>query len=443
MTIQFKVYRSCFLILIAANLAGHLSTEIRADDPIESTKPVHIRVTWTNAPANNATISWSSTAEATSHVVRFRAKGSEGKETTVKAEKGKYADTKTDLTYYHARLSKLEPMTAYEIQIQNDDHVSPKTYFVTAPGNDRPFSIFSGGDSRTNKQERRRANQMLSRMTEQSYANSDLQDDIIALAHGGDFVATGTNLTQWIEWLSAHELTTCSDGRMLPIIPTRGNHDKGKIFNQVMGFTEDDKNYYALNLSPKVRLITLNTEIATAGAQAKWLGNELKVSRPLNRWVMAQYHRPAYPAVKTPGTALQSWVPTFEKHNVDLVCELDGHAIKRTLPIRGNVHDKTGVVYIGEGGLGVAQRAPKQNRWYIQSPGYSASSTHVYVLTFKKDWLLGKCVRIDGTIADQFVLLARKIKPKKVTPPKKTTNTKPGSESKKPMDAKTKAQPKK
>jgi len=44
-------------------------------------------------------------------------------------------------------------------------------------------------------------------------------------------------------------------------------------------------------------------------------------SRPKHRWLIAQYPRPAYPAVKSPSRALQSWIPLFEKFNVDLVCE--------------------------------------------------------------------------------------------------------------------------
>ena len=33
---------------------------------------------------------------------------------------------------------------------------------------------------------------------------------------------------------------------------------------------------------------------------------ELAAARPIHRWVLAQYHRPAYPAVKSPGSALES-----------------------------------------------------------------------------------------------------------------------------------------
>jgi len=139
-----------------------------------------------------------------------------------------------------------------------------------------------------------------------------------------------------------------------------------------------------------------------------WLEKELKTSRPKHRWLLAQYHRPVYPAVKSPSSALLSWVPLFEKYNLDLSCEADGHNIKRTVPIRNNKHDETGVVYIGEGGLGVPQRTPKTDRWFLKSPGMADKGHHVFVLTFTPKELIGKCVLEDGTIRDSFSRPVRK-----------------------------------
>ena len=378
-----------------------------ADAPLEGVKPVHCRVTWTTDPAHEATISWSTVDKAKRYLLKYRVKGSDSKEASLAAEAGQFTGGEKKLYFYHARLSELEPSTAYEFKIQSDDQESPTFYFVTAPADDRPFSILHGGDSRSDQAERQRVNEMMSQMVAESLANDIAADDIIAFAHGGDYIANGKDLGQWTAWLSDHELTAGKDGRMLPIIPARGNHDKGELFNQVFGFPDKDLNFYAVNLGSTVRFVTLNTETSTAGTQAKWLARELKASRLKHRWLLAQYHRPAYPAVKSPGTALQSWVPIFEKYHVDLVCESDGHNIKRTIPIRGNVHDETGVVYVGEGGLGVGQRTPKSQRWYLKPPGMSDSASHVFVLTFEAEQLSGKCVRLDGTVADHFMLKPR------------------------------------
>lgn len=374
--------------------------------------PKHLRVSWTADPATSATISWSSLKPTNQSFVKYRVKNSNAKFSITPATQGRFLSEKDELHYHHGHIADLAPDTMYEIQITDDERTSAAYFFMTASGIDRSFSLLHGGDSRSDQTTRQKMNLMIAGLVKASFEDNDLGNDILALAHGGDYVADGSNLSQWSKWMDDHELTIGADGRMLPVIPARGNHDKSEIFNQVFGFKEKHKNYYALNLNPTVRFVTLNTEISTAGDQAKWLNRELKKSRPKNRWVLSQYHRPAYPAVKAPGTALQSWVPVFEKYNVDLVCEADGHNIKRTIPIRGNVQDPAGVVYIGEGGLGVAQRTPKVDRWYLQPPGMSDSASHVFVLSFEADSLKGKCIRLDQTVADEFTLKPRKIEKK-------------------------------
>ena len=245
-------------------------------------------------------------------------------------------------------------------------------------------------------------NKLISRLVAEGAADEDEGNDIFALAHGGDYIVSGRNFGQWLQWMIDHELTVSEDGQLRPIIPARGNHDGGPLFDQVFGFPEKDSNYYTTKIAEQLTFITLNSEISAGGDQAKWLEEQLAKARPNTRWLLAQYHRPAFPAVKSPGRALQYWVPLFEKYNVDLVCEADGHNIKRTVPIRNNEHDKTGVVYIGEGGLGVGQRTPKADRWYLQSPGMTAKGHHVQMLTFSEESLDYKCVTLESGIADRY-----------------------------------------
>lgn len=102
--------------------------------------------------------------------------------------------------------------------------------------------------------------------------------------------------------------------------------------------------------------------------------------------------------------ALPSWVPLFEKFDVDLVCEAVGRNIKRTVPIRNGRKDETGVVYIGEGGLGVRQRTPKEDRWYLKKPGMADRGHHVQLLTFTPDKLQYRCVLLGGKVLDRHVL---------------------------------------
>lgn len=383
------------------------SDAARADAPLTGTQPAQWRVVWTADPATKATVSWSTKEAGNLHSVRFRVRGSDENAAEQLAESGRYTGGDFESYYHHVHLTDLEPATAYEVQMVSDANESPTFYFVTAPTIDREFSILHGGDSRSDRDARRRMNKVIAGLVADSYDNDDLADDILAFAHGGDYIVTGTNMKLWSMWLSDHEWTTAPDGRLLPIIPARGNHDKGKPFNEVFGFPEGDLNYYGFDIGPEVRFITLNSETSTAGDQAQWLKAELKESRPTHRWLIAQYHRPVYPAVKAPGAGLKIWVPLFERYNLDLACEADGHNIKRTVPIRNGEHDETGVVYIGEGGLGVPQRTPKTDRWFLESPGMADRGHHVFALKFCKDELQGTCLLEDGTVRDQFTRTVR------------------------------------
>jgi hypothetical protein len=294
----------------------------------------------------------------------------------------------------------------YNVVMESDGHKSPEFHFYTAPAEDVPVSILFGGDSRSGWEERKQMNRFMARIVEEQ--SNAARPPVVALAHGGDFIHDGRKLREWSRWLSDHELTVGPTGRLLPIIVARGNHDVGLQFNEVFDFPEKDANYYALDLTPAVRWVTLNTQVSTAGDQRNWLDKELAKSRPTHRWLAGQYHIPAFPAVKVPSGALISWVPLFEKYNVDLVCEADGHCFKRTAPLRDYKIDPTGVVYVGEGGLGVGQRSPKADRWYLNSPqAKTGEGHHLQLLTFARDGLTMRTIMMDGKLYDEATLKPR------------------------------------
>ena len=233
---------------------------------------------------------------------------------------------------------------------------------------------------------------------------------VLALAHGGDYVANGTRWLQWQAWLTDHELTTTDDGRLLPIIPTRGNHEGwGPMFAMIFGAPPEHDHYYKTAIG-RLRLWTLNTETSISGAQKAWLVDSLRTEAESGRafWFVVQYHRAAFPAVKTPAAARMHWVPFFERFDVDLVFESDGHVLKRTAPIRGEQPDPSGVVYVGEGGLGVRQRTPDRSRWYLREGGMSAAADHVQVLAVSADQLEYRAVGADGELLDRMTRSRRR-----------------------------------
>jgi hypothetical protein len=132
------------------------------------------------------------------------------------------------------------------------------------------------------------------------------------------------------------------------------------------------------------------------------LAENLSLATDKSQWIIANYHRPAWPGVKRPGRALKHWVPLFEDHQVDLVFESDGHVLKKTVPIyRNRRDDAKGIIYVGEGGMGVPMRTPsKTTEWYLQAPGYAHSHYHVMSLAVTEEKLRLQIHLLDGSIFD-------------------------------------------
>lgn len=405
----------------------------------EKARAIHGRVLWTEDPAHHAIIAWTATAEGDVHSVYYDTVSRKGdleaytfKKEAVKS--GKITVRPKDVEegvpaghYYHyAELNGLAPATPYYFVMAVDDEVSDEFHFITAPLDDRPISLLSGGDSRLGGEgphyagrkphlDRQNMNRRMSRLLEDN-------PQIVALAHGGDWCTTGDwRHLYW--WLEDHELTVTSQGRVLPLIAARGNHDDSIGFteNFWLGEVTDRLSfgyYFVTRLSSQVALLTLNTEISMAGDQKEWLEEELQELRPENRWLAAQYHRPAFPAVKEYdrhefARVRQNWVPLFEKYNLDLVMEADGHVLKRTLPIRNEKPDPTGIVYIGEGGLGVPQRSPDTTRWFLQEPGFAAGSHHVWLIDFTEDRIRARAIGMEGQVLDDHTIVSREKPPVK------------------------------
>ena len=95
-------------------------------------------------------------------------------------------------------------------------------------------------------------------------------------------------------------------------------------------------------------------------------------------------------------------MPLFEQYDLDLALESDGHSVKRTLPIRAEAHDPTGVVYIGEGGLGVPQRDPQTERWFLQEPGMSGKSHHIVLLEFGDGYMTSRIMGLPESQVGPF-----------------------------------------
>ncbi|WP_373523965.1 fibronectin type III domain-containing protein [Aquiflexum sp.] len=397
--------------------------------------PRHLRVVWAEDPSSNAVISWTTLHEhGKNHKVYFDTISKEGEKLdyafqTLASKNGSISLVDEDFKegvpqgyYHHADLNNLKPSTAYYFVVESDDLVSDEFYFISGPEDDSEFSVLWGGDSRMGGPEPRYAGRTphvdRQEMNKRIKALIDEDPNIIAFIHGADY-GTTADWRHLFWWFEDHEIVIGEGNRLLPLILSRGNHDMQTGFeeNFWLGDTQRKRGfdyYFSTQLGSQAAMITLNTEISVAGDQRDWLEENLASKRKENKWLLVNYHRPAYPVVKDFENATfkrvrETWVPYFEKYNVDLALESDGHILKRTVPIRNNKYDETGIVYIGEGGLGVPQRVADSTRWFIQPPGFAMSAHNVQKLTFSKDFIKIKAFGMDGGILDQFEVKPRKM----------------------------------
>lgn len=384
----------------------------------------HVRVLWMKNPAKEAVISWTTREEGKAHQVHFdtvsrngdaaayanRAKPFKSGGFTMIEEDQKWVKPGF---FHHVHLKDLKPATAYYLTVESDGQFSREFHFATAFEEDREFAVLFGGDSRIEGKnpylhnDRRKMNERMRSIFTQNPL-------IMALVHGGDYCERA----EWRyldAWLTDHTLTTTEKGRLLPIIPARGNHDVQVGFVETFSWPDLARPYYyTTRLSPKVALVTLNTEISMAGDQRNWLEKELPELRKENRWLFASYHRTAFPSVRDiqdGASRRNNFVPAFEQSHLDLACESHDHALKRTLPIRDNKPDhENGIVYIGDGGLGVPQRKPDPSRWWFANPGFTKPTHHVHMIEFGKERMRVRAFGMEGDTLDDFSLQPRAVK---------------------------------
>ncbi|WNJ20200.1 Ig-like domain-containing protein [Pontibacter sp. G13] len=271
---------------------------------------------------------------------------------------------------HFARLTGLQPNTAYYFVIRDSDGTSQRFWFKTAPNvATERLSFIAGGDSRNNRTPRQNANRLVAKLKPH------------AVLFGGDMTDSGSN-TQWDNWFDDWQLSIASDGRMFPFVATRGNHE-GSNTDIVNLFDVPSSNvYYALTFgNGLVRTYTLNTEMSISGSQTTWLSNDLAANNGV-QWKMAQYHKPMRPHVssKSEGNNQYNyWAGLFNQYNVNLVVECDAHTVKTTWPVvpstgsgsdEGFVRDdQNGTVYVGEGCWGAPLRSNNDGKNWTRNSG--------------------------------------------------------------------------
>ncbi len=328
------------------------------------------RISWRDDPATTMVVGWnqiSGTAVALYYDTQDYGKDVLGYQYS---EKPSVTNSSKGMNNYFVRLQNLSPATVYYFVIKDSEGCSERMSFRTAPNDpSERLSIIAGGDSRNFRKARQKANSLVAKLRPH------------CVMFGGDMTG-GDNATQWKAWFDDWQRTIGDDGRLTPIIVTRGNHEySNKTLTDLFDVAPPEA-YYALSLGGNLlRVYTLNSLIPSGGEQKKWLENDLQQSQDYI-WKFAQYHyaiRPHTSKKSERNNQLKHWATLFEKYQVQLAVESDAHCVKWTYPIRpsreqgsdeGFVRDdQQGTVYVGEGCWGAPLRRNNDDKNWTRNSG--------------------------------------------------------------------------
>lgn len=309
---------------------------------------------------------------------------------------------------YVATLTGLTPGTDYYFVTGDEEYgLSKERKFRTLPGGDAPLRFVNGGDMGADG-----AVIPLLKLA----AKHDPDFGVI----GGDIAYVNGELGRfetWDRWLKNwDELLTTSDGRMVPIVATIGNHETndyeagGHQWNAPWYFSlfgrQGENVYYSRKFGDNFVIFLLDSgHLETHEAQAGWLRQQFEAHKDVP-YTFAAYHVPLYPAYRdyenggsTAGR--QHWLPIFDEYKLTVGLEHHDHVFKRTKPLRNNEVAEGGTVYIGDGCFGRNPRRDPEPRWYNEKQG---SIAHFWIVDVTKDGLKFEAIDEKGKTIDKFEL---------------------------------------
>lgn len=338
------------------------------------------RLVWDASPSSMATIGFTPTS-GSNHYVKY---GFSTDEQQWQQANVNFSHTfKSSLKSSFVKLRNLPANSPIYYRVCDDGGCGDPLWFKTAPTDNSPFVAVAGGDTRTGWTNRREGNKLIAKIRP------------LFIMHGGDYT-NQNSYSEMSEYLKDWQLTFSSDlidgtsyKRIYPFVPTHGNHedDDYSTVCKVFGVDFDGNNtcnpkdtYGAFNVSPLLRVYTLNSQFKDSGwssyatAMNNWLSQDLSANSTSAQWRIAQYHKPMYPhySGKSDNTILVNWwASLFYQNKINLVVESDTHINKITealIPSGTNFSATTsgGTVYVGEGSWGAPARSANDPKsWTI------------------------------------------------------------------------------
>ncbi len=420
--------------VIAASVHNHRTTSsdiawaARLTVEEATTDPRALYLTWQRDPTTTMTIHWHSGPDDAALQLQYTSTVDAAWE---RASFVSHAMVHSDRTIHTAKLTELSPGTTYRFRLISEafGQSSPTYSFHTMPETvDQPIRIAVGGDILHQVHWMEQTNRQAVRF------------DPDFIIWGGDLAYADGRADRVDRWYSffdvCRETLIRDDGRVVPIVVAIGNHeilghyywghDRGRdSYENTDAYRESIAPYFynlfsfpghpgygTLDFGDYLSLIVLDTDHSgpVEGAQTQWLHEQLQNRQHMTH-VIPVYHVTAFPSVRDydgpiPTRIREHWVPLFERYGVRLAFEHHDHTYKRTVPIRREQKDPSGIVYIGDGAWGVNIRETHDvdKTWYLER---AESIRHFILTTIVGDSIDLKAITIDGELIDHTTLKNR------------------------------------
>ncbi len=324
-------------------------------------------------------------------------------------------ETSTVTNEHEANITNLSPGDRYYYRVISDGSTTDEYSFI-APSHRADVSVrFAAyGDNRS------------SPSGHESVIQSILEHDPLPLfiLSTGDIVASGEERQQWHDQFFTPGVPLF---RLLPVIPSPGNHEYEDAFPYDKlphewfdflslphnGTSSGREQWYSFDWG-NCHFVCLDVncypwDAISILAQKSWLRSDLAgTSKP---WRIVFFHQPPWAkgAHDSDLTVRLDLCPVFDEYNVDIVFNGHDHFYQRSYPLTGSeatstepsgYTDQDGVVYVvtGCGGVGPST---SEDDWFVAA---REDVRHHCIIDISGNYLTLKAIRYDGSEIDRFTI---------------------------------------
>lgn len=333
--------------------------------------------------ATSKTVSWQSSVPHYNYCVEYRQQGSNDIHQAYVTEPKRppiYDYDNIPPYTYGAYMQHLQPDTAYEYRICNDEGEETGWFsFTTTKEELNQYKVLIFGDSQS-------VDYSVWGQTAQIAWNQN--KDAAFFVNMGDLTDNGQAWFQWRDWQYNADILTSH----LPFAPVLGNHEAYSM-EWKFAYPYTYKALFAVPYgSPQgqsrltysfdygdVHYVSLNTDYEELHAQdpdmltneAAWLDADLAAAKKAGKRLIVMMHRPPWdsPYHGVLDSNGKCFMPIFDKYDVPLVFTAHDHCYERTVPVKNDTQAETGTIYIATGRSGTeswdaARRKPTDVVYY-------------------------------------------------------------------------------